>query len=301
MVQCQQTDIPKDIQYVLDGGNFLHKILWVKGSTYSEISKSYRNYVLSKYGEAIVVFDGYDVASTKDLTHTRRSKGKLGPLVTFTPEMCLTSTKELFLSNKQNKQKFICMLGAELAKYNCQTYHDTADADLLIAMKTIESAENIDTVLIGEDTDLLVLLLYHAKCQHKKIFFMPESKKSSKVRIWNIKESKEKLGTFMCKHILFLHAFLGTDTTSRIYGFGKAALMKKIKSNNTLQQAANVFEEAQSSAAEIENAGEKVMCILYNGNPTESLNTLRYKRFYDKVFTSLAHIQLHVCPPTAAA
>ena len=68
-------------------------------------------------------------------------------------------------------------------------------------MKTIESAENIDTVLIGEDTDLLVLLLYHAKCQHKKIFFMPESKKSSKVRIWNIKESKEKLGTFSKKTI----------------------------------------------------------------------------------------------------
>ena len=43
------------------------------------------------------------------------------------------------------------------------------------------------------------------------------------------------------------------------------------------------------------------MCILYNGNPTESLNTLRYKRFYDKVFASLAYVQLHVLPPTAAA
>ena len=113
--------------------------------------------------------------------------------------MCLTSTKELFLSNKQNKQKFICMLGAELAKYNCQTNHDTEDTDLLIAMKTIELAENIDTVIIGEDTN--VLLLYHAKCEHKKIFFMPESKKSSQVRIWNIKESKEKLGTFAKKSI----------------------------------------------------------------------------------------------------
>ena len=89
----------------------------------------------------------YDAASTKDLAHTRRNKGKLGPLVTFTPEMCLISTKELFLGKKQNKQKFICMLGAELAQYNCQIYHDTADADFLIAMKTIESAENIDTVL----------------------------------------------------------------------------------------------------------------------------------------------------------
>ena len=46
------------------------------------------------------------------------------------------------------------MLGAEIAWYNCQIYHDTADADFLIAMKTIESAENIDIVLIGEDTDL---------------------------------------------------------------------------------------------------------------------------------------------------
>ena len=75
------------------------------------------------------------------------------------------------------------MLVAELAKYNCQTYHDAADADLLIAMK---------------DTDLLVLLLYHPKCEHEKMFFMPESPRSqsSKVRIWNIKESKEKLGTF---------------------------------------------------------------------------------------------------------
>ena len=94
MVQCQQTDIPKEVQYVLDGGDLLHKIPRVKGSTYSDILKSYRNYVLNKYGEATVGFDGYDAASTKDLAHTRRNKGKLGPLVTFTPEMCLTSTKE---------------------------------------------------------------------------------------------------------------------------------------------------------------------------------------------------------------
>ena len=90
------------------------------------------------------------------------------------------------------------------------------------------------------------------------------------------------------------------------YYFGSMDLKKqhwwrRWNQNNTLQQAANVFEKAQSSAAEIENAGEKVVCILYNGNPTESLNTLRYKRFCEKVFTSLAHIQLRVLPPTVAA
>ena len=91
---------------------------------------------------------------------------------------------------------------------------------------------------------------------------MPESRKNSKLRVLNIKEAKEKLGTYICKNILFLHALLGSDTTSRIYGFGKAAIMKKIKSNITLKQSAMVFDTIESLAVDIATAGEKVMCIL---------------------------------------
>ena len=105
--QCQKTALPTDVQYVLDGGALLHRIPWNKGSTFSEIFKTYSDYVLNKYGEAIVVFDGYEVASTKDLTHMRRSKGKSGPIVSFTPDMKLSGTKDLFLSNKTNKQNFV--------------------------------------------------------------------------------------------------------------------------------------------------------------------------------------------------
>ena len=114
MSQCQRTALPIDFQYVLDGGLLLHRIPWNKSSTFSEILKAYSNYVLRKYGEAIVVFDGYEVASTKDSTHMRRSKAKLGPVVSFAPDMKLSSTKDLFLSNKTNKQNFVTMLGAEL-------------------------------------------------------------------------------------------------------------------------------------------------------------------------------------------
>ena len=129
MSQCQRTALPIDIQYVLDGGALLHRIPWNKGSKFSEILKTYSDYVLNKYGEAIVVFDGYESASTKDSTHMRRSKAKLGPVVSFTPDMKLSGTKDLFLSNKTNKQNFVTMLGAELQKYNCRVYHDSADAD----------------------------------------------------------------------------------------------------------------------------------------------------------------------------
>ena len=160
-----------DTQYVLNGGALLLIIPWNKGSTFSEIFKTYSDYVLNKYGEAIVVFDGYEVASTKDLTHMRRSKGKLGPIVSFTPDMKLSGTKDLFLSNKTNKQNFISMLGAELQKYNCKVYHDSADADYLIVRKAIDTGASMDTILVGNDTDLLVLLIFHTRPQGKDIFF----------------------------------------------------------------------------------------------------------------------------------
>ena len=57
-----------------------------------------------EYGEAIVVFDGYNESSTKDMVHQRRNKGQVGVAVTFTEEMKLTMRKDTFLTNKTNKQ-----------------------------------------------------------------------------------------------------------------------------------------------------------------------------------------------------
>ena len=71
---------------------------------------------------------------------------------------------------------------------------------------------------MGDDTDLLVLLIYHTKLIHNEIFFIPEPKKNSKCRIWNVKQVKTELGSFVCKHILFLHAMLGCDTSSWLFG-----------------------------------------------------------------------------------
>ena len=45
--------------------------------------------------------------------------------------------------------------------------------------------------------------------------------KRKKVRLWNIKVSKEKLGSCICSKLLFIHAITGCDTTSRLYGIGK--------------------------------------------------------------------------------
>ena len=91
------------------------------------------------------------------------------------------------------------------------------------------------TVLVGDDTDLLILLCYHACLDSHHIFFRPEPKKTIKHhRVWNIKAIKEQLGTDVSNRILFLHAVLGCDTTSRLYGIGKTS--------NHFRRQAKVFD-----------------------------------------------------------
>ena len=72
---------------------------------------------------------------------------------------------------------------------------------------------------------------------------------------------KKDLDLFSCKHILFQHAFLGCDRTSRLFGIVKGTVLKKFKVNSALQQAADVFDETSSAPAEIESAGEKAMMV----------------------------------------
>ena len=67
-----------------------------------------------------------------------------------------------YMANRQNKQCFIFMLSEGLKKNNCEVHHVSGNADLLIVMKAVQSANSSNTVLVGDDTDLLVLLCHHA-------------------------------------------------------------------------------------------------------------------------------------------
>lgn len=139
--------------------------------------------------------------TTQRTWHHRRSKGKIGTTVTFTANMIVTKQKQKFLANRQ-KQKFVSMLSEELEKAKCETYHTSGDGNLLIMQKAVQCVTTNNTVLIGDDTDLLVLLWYHANLGSYDLFFCSESKKNTKKpRIWNIKATKQLLSPDICKHI----------------------------------------------------------------------------------------------------
>ena len=63
------------------------------------------------------------------------------------------------------------MLGNHLIEEGCHVVHAEGDADLIIAQTAVKSAEEHQTVVVGEDTDLLVLLCFYADTTHQTIFF----------------------------------------------------------------------------------------------------------------------------------
>jgi len=73
----------------------------------------------------------------------------------------------------------------------------------------------------------------------------------------SVKAARSSVGKNVCDNIIFVH-----DTTSRLYGIGKATGLKLITANEHFWQLAHIFESSNSSKDEIMEAGEKAMVIL---------------------------------------
>ena len=63
----------------------------------------------------------------------------------------------------------------------------------------------------------------HAKNVRHNVFFRPENRRVSQKgnRCWNIHAMRALLGSHVTNNIMFLHAIVGCDTTSVVYGLGK--------------------------------------------------------------------------------
>ena len=117
---------------------------------------------------------------------------------------------------------------------------------MLIIQTAIQSLSKANTVVVGEDTGLLLHII---PCKHgqQRVVLQTRAEAKKKLRLWNIKASKEKLGS--C--INFALSWHRQDTKS-------SAMM-------------NVYAR---KCHDIISAGEKALVLLY-------------KRFQEKVVKSL--------------
>ena len=100
-----------------------------------------------------------------------------------------------------------------------------------------------ETTVVHDDTDLLVLLSFHVKEDSCEVFFKPDVRSGTKKspRCWNIKCVERVLGRAVFNIMLFAHAILGCDTTSRVFSLGKGLALKHIRSDKHIITQAEVF------------------------------------------------------------
>ena len=67
------------------------------------------------------------------------------------------------MSNENNKNKFIDMLKAHLRQHGHDVYQSDSDADCLIVECALALSTSRETVVVSDDTSVLVLLIYHRK------------------------------------------------------------------------------------------------------------------------------------------
>ena len=238
------SDLPGEIIKVIDGDYLLHRIQnWPKGKTFSDISSMYVSYVNRNFGSnSIVVLDGgYDKPLTKDSTHLRRTKFKKGKEVNFSANMKLSMKREDFLLNGKNKQAFLEHLSDHLNQNGIVTIQSSGDADYDIVRVALRSSEQRPTVLIGEDTDLLCLLLHHATDNHQIYLTSEQKPNMAKPKFWSIQQAKKQLGEGICGVVLLIHAISGCDTTSRVFGIGKPVAFKKALNDSEFLTTASIF------------------------------------------------------------
>lgn len=125
----------------------------------------------------------------------------------------------------------------------------------------IQKSQNLQVTIVGQDIDLLVLVIALSPAD-KDIFFLKPNIGKIKAKLFSSQNLQMQF-TNVKSFILLAHAFSGCDTTSSVHGKGKKQLLKLLENNRNLDNAVAVFNSVNSNKSEVEKAGEKLFLILY--------------------------------------
>ena len=114
----------------------------------------------------------------------------------------------------------------------------------------------MDAALVGEATDLVFLLCYYASLDSQNIFFTRAQEKYEEAQSVQHQGCQgATIGPEICSNILFLHAVLGCDTTSHLYGIGNGTFLKL---SRHFREQAKVSATESATPKEISTVGEQL-------------------------------------------
>ncbi|KAJ8876216.1 hypothetical protein PR048_024126 [Dryococelus australis] len=167
-------------------------------------------------------------------------------------------------AGKSQLARYIC---EQLEVAGCTTKQAEAVADVTIVAEGVASAQKYPTAVI----------------------------------VYDIKQIREKLGEEVYSHMIFAHAMLGCDTTSKPFRFGKSDTIKLLNKNEIFKENAAVFKSVGKTEEEIQAAGHVAMDSLCSGCTGETLDEIRLRMFTPKATKSTSQVKPEVLPPTKDA
>ncbi|KAL4100763.1 hypothetical protein QTP88_020794 [Uroleucon formosanum] len=285
--------------YVIDGGFLLHRVMWQLNLTFNQIFQLYLSYIRKHFGtNAVIVFDGYNESSTstKNMERNRRVKNTSADIL-FDENMVPTVAQTSFLSNIRNKSRLIQMLSSYLIGKGYIIKQANDDADTVIVNEAIKRTQSQSVVVVGQDIDLLVLLIALTPVENQIIFLKPGNGGNEK-KIYSIQDIQKVNGIKMS--ILFLHAISGCDTVSCFYNIGKLKHFKLLNQFPELQGIVNVFNCPNSTPENIFKAEERYTLKLY-GAPQSQTNIDEYRYLLFTRKTAGNKFKLASLPPSKEA
>ena len=189
-----------------------------------------------------LMFDGNEYDSTKDHEQKRRQTGKVSASIVIAENAQVHRDQQAFFSNEKNKTNFISLLTMQHRGTGHQFEVSCGDADALIVSSALEFAWNGQTV-VAEDTDALIMLVYHWRNCMEDIFIRKESRLSTPGEIISMKEATSSIPVVIQMHILLIHAWSGCDTTSATFGHGNMYRMKMVNRVPEVQNLSTIVSD----------------------------------------------------------
>ena len=118
--------------------------------------------------------------------------------------------------------------------------------------------------------------------------------------IHDILTYRHLLGQNLSHHILFIHCFSGSDTTSSFYGISKGAAFINLIKAKKFADIAETFLTPNKSCDEIEKVGEEAALILYKSTDL-NINSTRQRLLSEKVLKAKSFVKPEALPPTKSA
>lgn len=161
--------------------------------------------------------------------------------------------------------------------------HEEADSRMAFHIHYITSSfESPNIVVRSNDTDVLIILLYHCSKLNANVWMDSGNDSNNTRRMIDLKKISTEIGSEMCEALPAIHAFSGCDYTAAFLRKGKTRPYNIIEKNTSYRSVFRKIGNENSVTETDTKIVEAFVCELYGKKAFKAVNEARFAIFREK-------------------